>query len=121
MKGAFCEPNMSQGEDRGMNARQYIKGTLVGGPPASAVPLRPWEPPHAPPVVERRSRAVRRRSSYGLQDIALHDSKFFPAESVDIHTLASRLTNACAVWSRGNPEAFCTTMKDGGVWVTRTK
>lgn len=104
-----------------MNSRQYVNGVLVGGPPASAIPLHPWEAPQAPPHVERRSRAVRRRSSYGLQDIALHDSRFYPAEGVEVHVLASRLTNACAVWQRGNPESFRTTMKDGGVWVTRIR
>lgn len=62
-----------------------------------------------------------RRSIYGLQDIALHDSRFFPAEGISVHVLAKRVSQTCTNWHRLNPERFSTTMKDGGVWVTRTR
>lgn len=62
-----------------------------------------------------------RRSIYGLQDIELHDSRFFPADGIDIHVLAKRVSQTCTNWHRLNPERFSTTMKDGGIWVTRTR
>lgn len=103
--------------------RRFVDGRPVATPPPVAAPVLSWVAAAPAPVQPKPAtrRGPRRRSIYGLQDMALGDSRFFPGDGVGQYVLANRISVTCAIWHRSNPERFRTTMKDGGVWVTRTR